>query len=230
MLGWAVSIGMQGTGMRIRTMVLALAAGLACDAAGAAQLTVDVSDRQGQPVGDAIVSLIPRQGTGPKHAAAVTHSIDQKELTFLPYVELARPGDAVVFRNSDATRHHVYSFSPVKQFEYVVAPHASSPPVTLPKTGIVAVGCNIHDGMISYLYVSDAPWAQHSDARGRVVFDDLPAGAYTVRVWHPRLPPSKPDLVQDGVTLAATDARRLPFSLVLRPDPRLQFDREHTRY
>ena len=41
---------------------------------------------------------------------------------------------------------------------------------------------------------------------------------------------SKPIDVEDGVTLAATDARRLPFSLVLRPDPRLQFDREHTRY
>lgn len=51
-----------------------------------------------------------------------------------------------------------------------------------------------------------------------------------MRVWHPRLPPAKPDLVQDNVTLAATDARRLPFMLALRPDPRLLFDREHTRY
>lgn len=212
------------------TIALALAAGVACTTTHGAQLTVDVSDRQGRPVSDAIVSLVARDGTAPRRAASGTHTIDQKDLTFLPYVELARPGDTVTFHNSDATRHHVYSFSPVKQFEYVVAPKASSPSVTLPKTGIVAVGCNIHDGMISYLYVSDAPWAQHTDAKGHVVFDGLPAGAYTVRVWHPRLPPSKPDLVQDGVTLAAADARRVPFSLALRPDPRLQFDREHTRY
>lgn len=134
----------------------------------------------------------------------------------------------MVFRNSDPTRHHVYSFSPVTQFEYVIAPRGTSPAVALPKAGVVAVGCNIHDGMISYLYVTDAPWAARTGRAGRAVID-LPAGAYTVRVWHPRLPPARPDLVQDGVTLGAGGAR-LAFSLALRPDPRLQFDREHTRY
>lgn len=216
--------------MHIRTTAIALAAALACPALHAAQLTVTVADRQGHPVEDAVVTLLPRDGTAPKRGAAATHAVDQKDLTFVPYVEVARPGDTVVFRNSDGTRHHVYSFSPVKQFEYVIAPHQAAPAVTLPKPGIVAVGCNIHDGMIAYLYVTDAPWARRTDGTGKVMFDELPAGAYTVRVWHPRLPPSKPDLVQDGITLTAADARRLPFAVTLRPDPRLQFDREHTAY
>ena len=40
--------------------------------------------------------------------------IDQRDETFIPYVEIFRPGDQVVFRNSDRTRHHVYSFAPAK--------------------------------------------------------------------------------------------------------------------
>ncbi|WP_133480233.1 carboxypeptidase regulatory-like domain-containing protein [Cognatilysobacter segetis] len=218
--------------MRTKTKMAALLALLALLAGpvGAAELAVDVADRQGRPVADAVVSLLRRNGTAPRAAAAGTHAIDQKNLTFLPYVEIARPGDSVAFRNSDGTRHHVYSFSPVKQFEYVVPAHAVSPAVTLPRAGVVAVGCNIHDGMISYLYVTDAPWTARSDATGHVVFRDLPAGAYIVRVWHPRLPPAKPDLVQDDVVLSANDRRRQPFALALRPDPRFQFDRERTRY
>ena len=216
--------------MRTRTGMAALLTMLASGPSIAAQLTVDVVDRQGKPVADAVVTLLRRDGAGPKPGAPATHSIDQKDLMFRPYVEVTRPGDSVVFRNSDTTRHHVYSFSPVKQFEYVIAPRESAPPVKLPRTGVVAIGCNIHDGMIAYLYVTDAPWTAQTDASGHVVFADLPAGAYDVRVWHPRLPPAKPDLVQANVALATDDRRRVPFAVTLLPDLRFQFDRERTRY
>jgi len=197
--------------------------------AHAGSLSVQVTDQAGHPVADAVVTLI-----GPAAAAArttpATRTIDQKSLTFMPFVDVLRPGDSVVFHNSDATQHHVYSFSPVKQFEFVVAPGTRSAPLVFDKTGVVAVGCNIHDGMISYLYVTDAPFAVRTDARGRVAFDALPAGTYDVRVWQPRLPPGRPDLRQKKITLTATTPASLAFPLTLRPDPRRQFDREHTHY
>jgi plastocyanin len=207
-------------------LLLLLAIGLA----NAAQLDVNVADRHGKPIADAVVSLLRRDGAGAHPGAATTHTVDQKDLTFIPYVEVFRPGDTVVFHNSDHTRHHVYSFSPAKTFEYVIAPEQSAPPLKLERTGVIAVGCNIHDSMISYLYVTDAPWFARTDASGHVRFDDLPAGAYDVRVWHPRLPPSRPDLVQEGVVLGADERRQVPFGLNLLPDLRFQFDREHTRY
>ena len=219
-----------GSDMRLRECLWGLLAWAAGGWAMAAQLSVEVSDRHGQPVADAVVSLLRRDGGAPRAPAPATHAIDQKELTFLPYVEVFRPGDAVVFRNSDRTRHHVYSFSPASTFEFVVAPGKATPPLALERAGVVAVGCNIHDGMISYLYVTDAPWSAKTDARGHVSFAGLPAGAYDVRVWHPRLPPARPDLVQAGVALSGDEAKQVPFTLALRPDPRLQFDREHTRY
>jgi plastocyanin len=166
----------------------------------------------------------------PTPASATPRIIDQRRLVFLPYVEVFREGERVVFRNSDDTRHHVYSFSAPKAFEIVVAPKTSSAPMALDKTGVIAVGCNIHDGMISYLYVTDAPRAARTDASGRVSIGDLPAGQYEVRVWHPRLPPGRPDLRERATTIAGGETKTLAFPLTLRPDQRKQFDREHTHY
>jgi plastocyanin len=202
----------------------------------AAELEVRVNDRQGKPVADAVVTVVVRGAAAPAggktsaRAPASRRVVDQKALAFTPYVEVFRPGDEVAYRNSDRTRHHVYSFSPIKAFEFMLAPGETSPSLKLERSGVIAVGCNIHDGMINYLYISDAPWIARTDARGVVAFRDLPVGAFDVRVWQPRLPPKRPDLVQSGLTLRADERRSVSFALTLLPDSRLQFDREHTRY
>jgi plastocyanin len=216
--------------MRKRGWLPGLLMLLAAGAAGAAELGVRVADREGRPVADAVVVLQRRGGGGPDAPAPATHNVDQKDLTFLPYVQLFRPGDAVVFHNSDTTRHHVYSFSPARSFEFVLAPGQSGAPLTLEAPGVVAVGCNIHDGMISYLYVSDAPWMARSGADGRVRFDGLPAGEYDVQVWHPRLPPMGAPPGQTGVALAADARPTLTFSLRLLPDLRRPGNHEQTHY
>ena len=218
--------------MRKIVRLLALLAPLAAFAADAAGLDVRIVDQHGAAVADAVVTVVPRDAAPaptPGHKSE-TRIIDQKNLMFVPYIEVFRPGDSVVFRNSDDTRHHVYSFSPVKAFEFVLRPGESSAPLPLDKSGVVAVGCNIHDRMIAYLYISDAPWIAHSGAEGKVAFDALPAGAYEVRVWHPRLRPNKPDLAQTATVLGSADPQTLTFTLSLLPDPRTQFDREHTSY
>jgi plastocyanin len=181
-----------------------------------------------------VVTVLPQNAAKavapPRRSAPSTKIIDQKDEMFIPYIEIFRPGDKVLFRNSDQTRHHVYSFSPVKSFEFVLVPGQSSNPLELDQTGVVAVGCNIHDQMITYLYISDAPWIARTGADGRVGFRDIPAGAWNVRVWHPRLHPGKPDLVQSATIVAANETKTLAFALSLLPDSRREFDREHTRY
>ena len=209
---------------------LTLTLALAATAAHAGGLKVRLLDQHGKPVADAVVTLLPQDPARAPAYKPEVKFIDQKNLTFIPYIEIFRPGDTVVFRNSDGTRHHVYSFSPAKAFEFVLAPGESSAPLTLDKIGVIAVGCNIHDGMIAYLYVSGAPWIAHSGADGVVAFDDLPPGAYTVRVWQPRLRPSQPDLAQSVTVVGASSPQTVKFELPLLPDPRLQFDREHTSY
>jgi plastocyanin len=183
-------------------------------------LEVHVADARGAPVADAIVSLRLRGGgNAPAPAPApARHTIDQKNLAFVPSLEVVRPGDEVVFRNSDGTRHHVYSFSPAAKFEFVLAPRDSSQPLRLERSGVVAVGCNIHDSMIAWLYVTDAPWTARTGADGRARFDGLPPGDYEVRAWQPRLRPGRGEPTRNA-TVAADASASVSFALTLLPPP-----------
>lgn len=196
----------------------------------AGELVVQVIDAQAHPIGDAVVTLTaqaPRSGT--TQSSALRY-VDQKNETFIPYVQVMRPGDRVVFRNSDHTRHHVYSFSAAKAFEFMLRPGDSSPALAFDQAGIVAVGCNIHDHMIAYLVVSAEP-ARVTESQGRAVFRGLLPGAYTVRVWHPQLRPGRePATAMVTIAAAATDMQNLAFTLSLMPDPRELGDREHVDY
>lgn len=207
---------MRAFGFVVRVLVRCVPLGLAAHAS-ASELIVALDDGHGNPAADAVVTLRKDGETQELHAP-VTKIIDQRDETFIPYVEVFRPGDAVVFRNSDRTRHHVYSFSAAKSFEFVIPPGDSTPPVTLDQPGEISVGCNIHDQMITHLVVSDAPWITRSGADGRVVFEHLPHGAYDLEVWHPQLRPGRPGPRR---TLVLDDApASVSFSLSLLPDPR----------
>lgn len=208
--------------------LLALAATLPVTAA---ELSVRVADGA-RPVADAVVNVFPADGTTRAAATQVpaTAAVDQRDLTFMPYVQVARPGGAAVFRNSDYTRHHVYSFSPAATFEMVLGPGERSGRVPLEEAGVVAIGCNIHDQMIAWLYVSDAPWLARTGADGDVAFKDLPAGEYRVLVWHPRLE-ARSRGVERRVTVGARGASRtLHIPMRLRPDVRTHSDPERADY
>jgi len=214
----------------LQLVVYVLLAG--CDLAGAAPLDVRVTDAHGAPVADAVITVVPqtvsRESEALSQHAPRTHVIDQRNETFIPYVEVFRPGDSVIFRNSDRTRHHAYSFSSARQFDFVLGSGEDSPPMVLDKSGTIAVGCNIHDKMITFFYVTDAPWYALSEKSGNARLD-LPAGNYTIRVWHPLLPPNGHDEPRN-VAVATGAPHDLGFSLQLMPDPRASMDRERVGY
>lgn len=194
----------------------------------AGKLIVQVVDAQARPVGDAVVTVTAQTPASVAAHTPALRYVDQKDEAFIPYVQVLQPGDRVVFRNSDHTRHHVYSFSPTKTFEFMLRPGDSSPALAFDQPGIVAVGCNIHDHMIAYLVVSAAP-VRVTGAKGRAVFDALPPGDYTIHVWHPQLRPGSAP-ASATATLTGADTRTLSFSLSLLPDPRGLGDREHVDY
>jgi plastocyanin len=181
-------------------------------------------------VADAVVTIVSQDtSSAPTREAPVTRFIDQKNETFIPYVQILRPGDSVVFRNSDNTRHHVYSFAPARQFEFVLTPGQSSDPLTIERSGIIAVGCNIHDRMVTYLYVSSAQWMVRTNVDGVATFT-LPPGDFDVRVWHPQLRPGQTEPKQLLHFSDAVASQQLAFTLALLPDPRGSRDRERADY
>ena len=48
----------------------------------------------------------------------------------------------------------------------------------------MTLGCNIHDSMVGYIYVTDSPWYGRTGADGTLRLRDLAPGEYTVRIWH----------------------------------------------
>lgn len=216
--------------MRCLLIVASLLLGCAWSAS-AAEVTVHLSDGQGHAVNDAVVMLTadtpPAQASAPE--PPVTHIIDQRNETFIPYVQLLHPGDKVIFRNSDTTRHHVYSFAAIRTFEFVLRPGESSPVLSMDKTGIAAVGCNIHDHMITYLFVSAVP-ALVMSSHGDAMLSHLAPGHYTAHVWHPQLHPGHPEPTRKVTIANDADVVHLAFTLSLMPDPRMAMDREHLDY
>jgi plastocyanin len=197
--------------------------------AHAGRVVIEVVDTSGHPVADAVVSLAPMPGTTSRTIASATRYVDQKDETFLPYVTALHPGDSVIFRNSDNTRHHVYSFSDMVKFEYMLGPGESSPALPMKGPGNAAVGCNIHDQMLTYLYVTKDPEMATTDAQGRASIDGVNAGQYRAHAWHPQLRPGVTLPIQ-GVTVSEAAPATVRFNLALLPDPRGAMDREHIGY
>ena len=159
-----------------------------------------VEDSNGQPLQDAVV-IVPAPSNGPPAEAAI---MDQVNNAFVPYVLVIQKGQEVTFPNSDRRRHHVYSFSPAKSFEIKLYAGEPEAPVLFDKTGIVVLGCNIHDSMLAYIVVVDSPLAGTTDAQGNLTLADSPAPA-SIQVWHPLMQTPAPELVT--IPLPAADAQ-----------------------
>ena len=159
---------------------------LLCSKAAAADLTVSIRTASGEPIRDAVVTVHPASGVGaqPIHFPW-PQEMGQQNLQFDPFVLVTPVGGEVVFPNRDGVRHHVYSFSPAKRFELKLYGKGETPSVRFDKTGVVALGCNIHDSMVAFIKVVDTPFAAKSGPTGSVVLHGLPVGPATLRVWHP---------------------------------------------
>ncbi len=169
-----------------KELMTALIFGLGIQSVWATPMTVRVLDMQAQPVSDAVVSW--QRPADPVLAKPLANvEISQKNKRFHPYVTVITKGTALRFPNLDTVRHHVYSFSSAKRFDLKLFHGREAAPVVFDKTGLVAIGCNIHDWMLGYIKIVDTPYFAVTDSQGVTVPLDLPAGQWQVSVWHPRL-------------------------------------------
>ena len=131
-------------------------------------------------------------------------------------------GTAVEFPNSDTVAHHVYSFSHPNHFKLPMYKGHAHPPVTFAESGIVTLGCNIHDHMLGYIVVVDTPYFAKTDGAGVAMLDGISGAAGSVAIWSPRI---RDDV--ESLSLAfepASGAQPLAFNLQksLRPSQESQ--------
>jgi plastocyanin len=202
-----------------RALPFGLCALVFCQGTSASAATVDVAvtGTDGRAAARAVVELFPEERAGvlPPSLLLREALIDQRDEMFIPLVTILRRGGRVQFRNSDSTMHQVYSFSEIKQFSLEIDRGRTSAPVVFDKPGVAAIGCNIHDHMVTFVYVAATPWATSADANGRAKLDGVPPGRYRVSVWDPQIVPGHHP---QAAFLDVTDAgARLALAIPLLP-------------
>jgi plastocyanin len=184
----------------------------------AASLAITVQLPDGRPLADAVVT-VKAVGRNLPAPAPIHALMDQMNRMFVPEVIVIPVGSTVAFPNSDSVSHQIYSFSPAKRFQLPLYKGKPYSPVLFDQPGVVILGCNIHDWMIGYVDVTDAPFYGTTDAQGSWSAN-LPSGRYEITVWHPRMREQGQTLVRE-LSVDATDRATLTLQLTrpLRPAP-----------
>lgn len=182
--------------------------------AAVARLDVETHEQNGKPLSDVVVTL---QGPVGQPAVHLNADMDQRAQQFAPHVLAVHTGTPIKFPNSDNIRHQVYSFSPAKRFELRLYEGTPSDPVLFDKPGVVVLGCNIHDGMLGYVYVTEDPRFGVTDDQGKLTLDNLPVGEYRVTLWHPQIVDMQP-YGAGSITIPLTGLKQT-FSLPVEPLP-----------
>jgi plastocyanin len=151
----------------------------------AADLTLEVRDSLGVLLPDAVVYAESLGGPAPVARAGTRVTVDQVNKEFVPRVSIVQAGTEVFFPNSDNIRHSIYSFSPAKTFTTKLYSGREAAPVQFDQTGLVVLGCNIHDRMVAWVLIVDSPWIGKSGADGVATLRALPPGEYRVTAAAP---------------------------------------------
>ena len=205
--------------MKISTWIAAAAlAAAACIAhAQNAEIVATIIDQTGKPVADAVVVAAPSDGNLRLPSKPREDVIDQVDKQFVPKVQAVLVGTQVTFPNNDNVRHQVYSFSPAKRFELPLYAGVPAQPILFDKPGVVVLGCNIHDWMVGYVYVSESPYFAKTGADGKVTLTDLPPRAYVLRVWHPLLIVAE-ETTHKTIEVARGGRVEVAWTLTLKPE------------
>ncbi len=127
--------------------------------------------------------------------------VDNRQMTFSPFVQVVTVGGAVTFVNSDPFPHNVFS-PDHERFNLGAVPQLStSAPHKFTHAGAYTLLCNLHPGMLGYVVVAPSSYYAKTDYKGRYVIKDVPAGTYKITAWAPRLP-----VVTQSVTVSAAQA------------------------
>lgn len=137
-------------------------------------------------------------------------TIDQKGCIYHPHVTGAQTGQEIRFLNSDATLHNVHTMpenSSASNFGMSRKGLERGIRIAKPEV-MVDVKCDVHPWMKAYIGVLDHPHFALTQPDGTFELTNIPAGEYTVAVWHERFGEK-----EAKVTVAAGAAADATFTL-----------------
>jgi plastocyanin len=159
----------------------------------------------GRLAAEAVVYLIPQRSEDIRRPESHPF-IDQVGLLFVPRILAVQAGTAVEFRNSDPILHNIFSpASPGAGFNLGTYPRTESRSHTFTEPGAHVILCHVHPEMYAFVIVVPTPHRTVVDGAGYFKIVDVPAGDYTLHVWHRLYRKfSRPVTVGRGTTVGLT--------------------------
>jgi plastocyanin len=162
---------------------------------------VTIAERPGEQtsdLGNTVIYLVRKDGATPRLAATNT-SIAMNGRAFVPRVRVVTTGSKVDFPNQDPFSHNIFSTTPGAVFDLGLYPAGRSKDATFRRGGEFPVYCNIHPRMTAFVVSVPTPHYAMAGADGRFNISGVPAGEYTLTVWHERA-----RKIEQPLTVAAT--------------------------
>jgi plastocyanin len=128
-------------------------------------------------------------GAPAKPAPTTPAVIDQKGCQYTPHVLGVQVGQPLQILNSDQTLHNIHGM-PKKNpsFNFAMPKFVKKKDTKFDSAEVmVAVKCDVHPWMNSYVGVLEHPYFAVSGADGTFSIADVPPGEYTVKAWQEKL-------------------------------------------
>jgi plastocyanin len=214
-------------------MIAAVAIGAvppALVAQGTVSGRVSITERPGETTTDfssTVIYLVPKD-TSRIRMRTTRASIAMSGRAFVPHVRVVTPGSRVDFPNQDPFSHNIFSSAPGAQFDLGLYPAGKSKDAPFRRSGVYPVYCNIHPRMTAFILVAPSQFHAQAGNDGRWSIEGVPAGDYTLIVWHERARQVDAQLV-----VAATGASDVTTALDARGyrfvEHKNKFGREYDR-
>ena len=136
-------------------------------------------------------------------------TVDQNGCEYKPHVVVFPAGSAIEILNPDGILHNIHSYSKVNSpFNQAQPKFKKSLEVKIEKPEAVEVKCDVHGWMHGWLVATETPYFAVTDGSGSFKLTDVPAGSYTVEVWHEKLGKST-----QKVTVKAKEEAKVNFEI-----------------
>ena len=112
--------------------------------------------------------------------------------TFVPHVSVAVKGAFLEIRNDDPVFHTTHPYLNGQHWFNIPLQKKgdqgdASRPRPLSLAGVVEFNCDVHKWMKAYTVVHTSPYIDVSDAKGKILLDEIPPGEHPYVAWHEQL-------------------------------------------
>jgi plastocyanin len=161
-------------------------------------------------VKNAVIEIV---GLGQGRAPSKEAILNQSKCEYVPHVLVVPVGATVVIQNSDGILHNVHTLSKENApFNRAQPKYLKEIKETFSKVERIPVRCDVHGWMSGWIVVTGNVFYDVTPSDGTFKLGDVPAGKYTLEVWHETL-----GKATQPVELKAGETVNVTFEFVKKP-------------